>query len=80
MTFLVRLTLALCMFLALPGVAHAQVSRDQAAATAQRMSGGRVLSVDRVQRDGREAWRVKLVTDGGEVRVVYIEVETGRPL
>ena len=60
--------------------AWADVGRDEAAAVAQQVAGGRVLSVDRSQVGDRPAWRVKLVTAGGEVRVVMVDAATGRPL
>jgi hypothetical protein len=71
-----------CVALALACVpAWADVGRDDAASAARQASGGgRVLSVDKTQASGRSAWRVKLVTAGGEVRVVLIDAATGRPL
>jgi hypothetical protein len=54
----------------------ADVSRDAAAATAERVGGGRVLSVERAGN----VWRVKIVTARGEVRVILIDAATGRPL
>lgn len=60
--------------------AWADVGRDEAAAAARQATGGRVLSVDKAQVGNRSAWRVKLVTAGGEVRVVMIDAATGRPL
>ena len=59
--------------------AWADVSRDQAAAAAQRSTGGRVLSVDRAEYDRRPVWRVKVVTPQGEVRVMLIDAASGRP-
>lgn len=53
---------------------------DAAAAARQANGGGRVLSVDKARVGDRAAWRVKLVTAGGEVRVVLIDAATGRPL
>jgi hypothetical protein len=73
------LLLAALTALALAGapVAWADVGPDQAAAVAsQATGGGRVLSVDRAGR----AWRVKLVTGRGEVRVVMVDAATGRPM
>jgi len=58
--------------------AWADVGRDYAAISAQRTSGGRVLSVDTAQSAGRPAWRVKIVTAQGEVRVILIDVASGR--
>ncbi len=66
------------MVLATP--AWADVSRDDAAAVAQRASGGRVLSVDSTQSGGRPVWRVKVVTPQGGVRVILIDVASGRTL
>jgi hypothetical protein len=60
-------------------LAWADVGRDAAAAAAQRASGGRVLSVDKTDAGGHAAWRVKVVTDKGEVRVIVIDAATGRP-
>lgn len=58
----------------------ADVGRDEAAAAARQAAGGRVLSVDKAQVGNRSAWRVKLVTAGGEVQVVMIDAATGKPL
>jgi uncharacterized membrane protein YkoI len=58
--------------------AWAALSRDDAAAVAQRQTGGRVLAVERSDAGGRPVWRVKVVTPGGEVRVILVDVATGR--
>lgn len=60
--------------------AWADLSRDEAAAAAQRVSSGRVLSVDKAEAAGRPAWRVKVVTAKGEVRVILIDAGSGKPL
>jgi len=67
---------ALALVLSAP--AWADVSRDQAAAAAQRQTGGRVLSVEKTESDQRPVWRVKVVTAKGEVRVVFIDAGGGR--
>lgn len=72
-------TLGICaVALALAAPAWADVSRDQAAAAAQRQTGGRVLSVDKTESGRRMVWRVKVVTPRGEVRVVFIDADAGR--
>ena len=43
-------------------------------------AGGRVLSVDSAQSGGRPAWRVKVVTARGEVRVILVDAASGRTL
>ena len=78
MKLLTTLITALMLALSLP--AWADVSRDDAAAMAQQATGGRVLSVDQSQREGRLVWRVKLLTPRGEVIVVLIDTASGRRL
>lgn len=77
-TTAVRLLTACTVALALAAPAWADVSRDQAAAAAQRQTGGRVLSVDKTETGQRSVWRVKVVTPKGEVRVVFIDAGAGR--
>ena len=73
-----RLLTISAVLLALASPAWAEVSRDQAAAAAQRQTGGRVLSVDKAEAGRRTVWRVKVVTPRGEVRVVFIDADAGR--
>ena len=76
MNLAARLLLALLLAGAAP--AWADVTRDNAVAIAQRASGARVLSADRTDAGGQPAWRVKLVTAQGEVRVILIDAASGR--
>ena len=69
---------ALLIVLAAP--AWADISREEAAAAAQRASSGRVLSVEKTEVERRPVWRVKVVTDKGEVRVILIDAGSGRAL
>jgi len=71
----------LCVLLmAFGSPAWADVSRDQAVVAAQQASGGRVLSVDKAERDGRPVWRVKVLSPQGEVKVILIDAASGRVL
>ncbi len=63
--------------LVVSNLAWATLSRDDAAAVAQRASGGRVLSVDRSESSGQSVWRVKVVTPAGVVQVILVNVSTG---
>ena len=63
--------------LVVSNLAWATLSRDDAAAAAQRASGGRVLSVDRSESSGQSVWRVKVVTPAGVVQVILVNVSTG---
>ncbi|MBV9889671.1 MAG: PepSY domain-containing protein [Rhizobacter sp.] len=58
--------------------ARADIGRDEAAAAAQRVASGRVLSVERIEADHRPVWRVKILTANGDVRVVLVDAATGR--
>jgi len=58
--------------------AWAAVSRDDAAAAAQRVVEGRVLAVERYDAGGRPMWRVKLVTPRGDVRVILVDATSGQ--
>ena len=58
--------------------AWADVSRDEAAAAAQRVASGRVLSIERSEADRRPVWRVKVLTAQGEIRVILIDAASGR--
>lgn len=73
------ITLALAFLTVLAAPAWAEVSRDAAAATARQATGGRVLSVDRSERNGRAVWRVKVLTAQGEVKVLWLDGATGQP-
>jgi uncharacterized membrane protein YkoI len=74
----VKLLYALLIVLAAP--AWADISRDEAAAAAQRVSNGRVLSVEKTEAERRPVWRVKVLTEKGEVRVILIDAGSGRAL
>jgi len=41
---------------------------------------GRVLSADQVEQDGRREYRIKILTEGGQVRRFRIDGATGNPL
>ena len=75
-TLLRSLLCALLFASALP--AWADVSRDEAAAVAQRVASGRVLAVERAEVDHKPVWRVKILTAQGEVRIVVVDVASGR--
>lgn len=59
-------------------LAWADLSRDDAAAVAQRASGGRVLSAEKSESSGQQVWRIKVVTPAGEVRVIQVDVVSGQ--
>jgi uncharacterized membrane protein YkoI len=78
MKALVKPVCALLIVLAAP--AWADITRDEAAVAAQRVTSGRVLSVEKTESQRRPVWRVKVVTAQGEVRVILIDAASGRVL
>ena len=70
------LTCALLLAATLP--AWAAVTREDAAATAQKATGGRVLAVEQADAGGRPVWRVKVLTERGDVLVILVDMATGR--
>ena len=78
MKFFLALISALLMGIAWS--AWADFSPDDAAAMAQKVSGGRVLAVEKTETGGRVAWRVKVLTPQGEVKVILVDIASGRTL
>lgn len=77
---LVALVIIACTLLVTLAASAAGVNRDDAAAAAQRVAGGRVLDILAVWVDDRAAWRVKLLSRGGAVTVVLVDAQDGRLL
>lgn len=59
------------------GKQQARVSLDEAADRVQKSTGGRVLSAQAVREEGRDVYRIKILTRQGEVRIVYMNPATG---
>jgi uncharacterized membrane protein YkoI len=79
MSNVIRSTAALLVSLGCLSAAWAGISRDDAAAIAQRMAPGRVLAVEQgIHTDNKPVWRVRIVTAAGELRLLVIDAETGR--
>lgn len=58
----------------------ASISSSQAAETVRARFGGRVLNVDRREREGRVVYRVKILQDDGRLRTVLVDASSGRIL
>ncbi len=56
------------------------VSADQAAALVRTQSGGRILDLRLESRDRGLVYRVKVLLDGGRVRVYRVDATNGRIL
>lgn len=60
--------------------ARAQIKPARAAAIAQKHYGGKVMSIDSRERDGRVIYRVKLLQEDGRLRNVRVDGRTGKVL
>lgn len=49
------------------------ITLDQAASIAKSRTGGRVLSAEQREVDGRLMYRIKILTPKGRVRNIYID-------
>jgi hypothetical protein len=79
MTRLVRAAVVLLLPLGFLLNARADVTREEAASIAQRAVPGRVLAVEHgVHLDNKVVWRVRMLTNAGELRLLVIEEGTGR--
>ena len=59
-------------------MAASKITLEQAAARVRNESGGKLLSAEEQQRDdGRVVYRIKVLTPGGIVRVIYIDPVSG---
>jgi uncharacterized membrane protein YkoI len=56
---------------------QAGVSLNDAVQQVQRETGGRVLSAETVNQNGRMVHRIKVLTASGQVRVVVIDAQAG---
>lgn len=54
-----------------------RVSMGEAMNMVQRAFGGRIIQAQPASVNGREGYRIKVLTSHGEVRVVYVDGETG---
>lgn len=57
--------------------AQVRVSMGEAMERVQRATGGRVLLAQPANVNGHEGYRIKVLTSRGEVRIVYVDAETG---
>ncbi|MBT3046561.1 MAG: ribosome biogenesis GTPase RsgA [gamma proteobacterium symbiont of Ctena orbiculata] len=81
MTYSTRLLpkLLICALLLMPGLhAWADISLDQAVEQAKQRLGGRVISAETRERDGKRVHNVRILTNEGKVRRLRINAEGGR--
>ena len=61
-----------------PYLQLAQMDAGSAARLVQSRTGGRVLSVDRAEKNGRVMYRVKVLLPEGRVRTVTVDADSGQ--
>lgn len=54
------------------------VDKSMAAELARQAYGGKVLSVDEIKEDGQTIFRVKLLLDGGRIKIVTVDGNSGK--
>ena len=67
----------LLALLLMPAAVFADIGKKQATAIAQGVNPGRVLAVKQAQDNGKSVYRVKTLSDSGDVHVVVIDAESG---
>ncbi|MCB5196316.1 PepSY domain-containing protein [Deefgea salmonis] len=74
-----RVKFVLCMASLLMATSVlAAVSRDEAAAAAQKKANGaRVMSAEKFIEGDKTVWRVKVLSTSGEVRTVFVDEASG---
>ena len=55
-----------------------RTDKSRAADIARAAHGGKVLKVEEVNTDGRTLYRVKLLLDGGRIKIVTVDGSSGR--
>jgi uncharacterized membrane protein YkoI len=56
---------------------QARITMGEAMDRVQKAFGGRVIQAQPASVNGREGYRIKILTSRGEVRVVHVDGETG---
>jgi len=54
-----------------------RISMNEAVELVQSQTGGRVIQAQETRSDGRDIYRIKVLTRQGEVRIVHVNAETG---
>ena len=68
----------LALLLLVSPVAFADISKSQAVSAAQSVYPGRVLAAKLVQQNEIAVYRIKTLSDGGEVHIVVVDAQSGK--
>ncbi len=58
--------------------AGASISKSDAADRAKAKYGGKVLKVDEATNKGKKVYRVKLLLDGGRIKIITVDGRSGK--
>lgn len=56
----------------------AVIDRDTAAALVRSATGGRILGIRPARINGKTVYKVKVLLQGGRIRIVRVDAQTGR--
>ena len=62
------------------GFAKGRISRDEAVESVRDRMGGRVISAETQEWDGRQIYNIRLLSKDGRVKRIRIDSQTGRQL
>ena len=68
----------LALLLLMSAVAQADIGKKQAVSIAQSVQPGRVLAVKLESDNGTPVYRVKTLSEGGDVHIIVIDAESGK--
>ena len=68
----------LALLLLMSAVAQADIGKKQAVSIAQSVQPGRVLAVKLESDNGAPVYRVKTLSEGGDVHIIVIDADSGK--
>lgn len=54
-----------------------RLTLDEAVELVQKQTGGRILAADSTRVDGRDGYKIKVLTGQGDVKIFFIDAESG---
>jgi len=68
----------LCLLVSTQAFARGGISLDEAVQQARGREGGRVISAETQERDGRQVYNIRLLTKDGRVKRIRIDGQSGQ--
>lgn len=70
--------LVLVLLWVCPALAQQPLTLDEAVTKVSKETQGRVLIAERSDEDGKIRYKIKLLTEDGTVKLLYVDPETGK--